>query len=708
MLHPDARPDVEPVSDSPSRSLPRPPVAEARPHPLTAHGETRIDPYYWLRDDERNDPEILGYLLAENAYADAVMDEAGSLREDLYEELKARIPSRESGFPYRMGDWYYLWRYEAGQEHPVYLRRRGAEDAPDEVMLDVNELAHEHEFYTVTGLTVSENGRLLAFGEDDLSREIYTLRIRDLETGDWLADRLEDTAGEYAWANDDRTLFYVVQDPVTLRPYGVFRHRLGDDPSEDVLVYEETDVTFSVSLEKSRDSRWIVVASSATLSDEYWLIPADAPETEPRRVLERTPGHEHSIETLGDELFILSNRQAPNFRLLHVDIADSHDPDRWQELVPVRDDVLLEDFLVFRDHIALSERADASLRLRLLDRRDGSTRLIEAPEPSYTISLDLNPEVDTDLLRYEYTSLRTPDTLIDENMDDGGRRVLKVEQVIGGYDADAYATELLSAPARDGRHIPISLVYREGIRPDGSHPLLLAGYGAYGLSYDAGFNPNRLTLLDRGFVFAIAHVRGGQELGRDWYEQGRVLAKKNTFTDFIDASEYLLETGWSRRDGLVAQGGSAGGLLMGVIANERPDLYRAIIADVPFVDAITSMSDETIPLTSSEYDEWGDPREPDQYAYMRAYSPYDEVRRQGYPDMLVLAGLYDSRVQYWEPAKWVAKLRAHKTDGNLLLLRTNMEAGHFDAAGRFEVLRETALEYAFILWRLGIEPRPGR
>jgi len=703
MLQPGAEPDIGSVSDS----LPAPPVAAARPHTLTAHGDTRIDPYYWLRDDERKDPEILGYLHAENAYSDAVMAEAGSLRDDLYEELKARIPPREFGFPYRMGDWYYLWRYGAGQEHPVYLRRRGAEDAPDEVMLDVNELAEGHEFYTVTGLTVSENGRLLAFGEDDLSREIYTLRIRDLETGDWLDDRIADTAGEYAWANDHRTLFYVVQDPVTLRPHRVFRHRLGDDPAEDALVYEETDVTFSVSLEKSRDSRWIVIGSSATLSDEYWLIPADAPGTDPWRVFERIPGHEHSIETLGDELFILSNWQAVNFRLLHVDVADSHDRNRWQELVPARDDVLLEDFLVFSSHIALSERAHASLRLGILDRRDGSTRLIEAPEPSYTISLDLNPEVDTDLVRYEYNSLRTPDTLIDENMTDGERRVLKVEQVIGGYDPESYTTELLFAPARDGRQIPVSLIHRQGIRPDGTHPLLLAGYGAYGLSYDAEFNPNRLSLLDRGFVFAIAHVRGGQELGRDWYEQGRVLAKKNTFTDFIDASEFLLETGWSRRDGLVAQGGSAGGLLMGVIANERPDLYRAIIADVPFVDAITSMSDETIPLTSSEYDEWGDPRESDQYAYMRAYSPYDEVRRQDYPDMLVLAGLYDSRVQYWEPAKWVARLRAHKTDGNLLLLRTNMEAGHFDAAGRFEVLRETALEYAFILWRLGIEPGPG-
>ena len=702
MLQHDANPDFEPLSDP----FPAPPVAEARPHPLTAHGDTRIDPYYWLRDDERKNPEILGYLRAENAYADAVMDRAGSLREDLYHELKARIPPRESGFPYRMGDWFYLWRYEADREHPVYLRRRGAEDAPDEVMLDVNDLAEGHEFYTVTGLTVSENGHLLAFGEDDLSREIYTLRIRDLRTGDWLDDRLEDTVGEYAWGNDNRTLFYVVQDPVTLRPHRVFRHRLGDDPADDALVYEETDVTFSVSLEKSRDSRWIVIGSSATLSDEYWLIPADAPGTDPRRVLERIPGHEHSIETIGDELFILSNWQAENFRLLHVDVADSHDRKRWQELVPARDDVLLEDFVVFRDHIALSERADASLRLRILDRRDGSARLIEAPEPSYTIGLDLNPEVETDLVRYEYTSLRTPETLIDENMSDGRRRVLKVEQVIGGYDADGYATELLFAPARDGRQVPISMVYRKGIRPDGTQPLMLAGYGAYGLSYDAEFNPNRLSLLDRGFVFAIAHVRGGQELGRDWYEQGRVLAKKNTFTDFIDASEHLLATGWSRRDGLIAQGGSAGGLLMGVIANQRPDLYRAIVADVPFVDAITSMSDETIPLTSSEYDEWGDPREPDQYAYMRSYSPYDEVRRQDYPDMLVLAGLYDSRVQYWESAKWVAKLRAHKTDDNLLLFRTNMEAGHFDAAGRFEVLRETALEYAFVLWRLGIGPGP--
>lgn len=700
--------DTGPGTVGMSEPLPRPPVAAARPHALTAHGETRIDPYYWLRDDEREDPDVLGYLRAENGYTDTVMEYAGSLRDDIYEELKARIPARESGFPYRLGEWYYLWQYEPGHEHPVYLRRRGAEDGPDQVILDVNELAGPHEFYTVTGLTVSEDGRLLAYGEDDLSREIYTLRIRNLETGEWLEDRIENTAGEYAWANDGRTLYYVAQDPVTLRPGSVFRHRLGDPPSDDLLVYEEPDITFYVSLEKSRDSRWIIIGSSATLTDEYWLIPADAPETGPRRILERTPGHEYSIETVGEDLYILSNWQARNFRLLSVPVADSGSLERWEEIVPGRDDVLLEDFMVFRHHIALSERAGASLRLRILDRRDGSSRLIPAPESSYTISLDLNPQVDTDVVRYEYTSLRTPETLIDENMDDGRRRILKVEQVTGGYDPDDYATELLHAPARDGRQIPVSLLFRAGTGPDGTHPMVLAGYGAYGLSYDAEFNPNRLSLLDRGFVVAIAHVRGGQELGRDWYDQGRVLAKSNTFTDFVDASEYLLETGWCRRDGLVARGGSAGGLLMGVVANQRPDLYRAIVADVPFVDVVTSMSDESIPLTASEYDEWGDPRIPEEYAYMRAYSPYDEVRVQDYPDMLVLAGLYDSRVQYWEPAKWVAKLRALRTDQNLLLFRTNMEAGHFDAAGRFEVLRETALEYAFILWRLGIEPGPGR
>jgi oligopeptidase B len=684
----------------------RPPVASVRPHELVAHQQSRVDEYYWLRDDRRKDPEVIAYLDAENEYVEAVMKPAAALRKRIFKELKARIPERESGFPYRLGDWYYLWRYEASYEHPVYLRRHGAEDAADQVILDVNALASAYDFYTVTGLTVSEDARLLAYGEDTLSREIYTLRVRDLESGEWLPERIENTAGDYAWANDNRTLFYVTEDPITLRADKVFRHRLGDDPAQDQLVYHETDTSFSVSLDKSRDDRWIIIGASASLSDEYWLIDADAPEAEKRRIFARQPGHEYVVEILGDEVFILSNWQARNFRLLSTALETVAQRETWQDLLPARDDVLLEDFVVFRDYIAVGERSDASLKLRILDRRDGSSRLVETRESVFTISLDLNPEADTNVVRYEYESLRTPATLIDEELSTGAKRVLKVEQVAGGYDPDAYLTRQLMAPARDGRKIPVTLLHARDVSPDGSHPMLLTGYGAYGLSYDPVFNPNRLSLLDRGFVFAIAHVRGGQEWGRDWYEQGRVLSKKNTFNDFIDVSEYLLASGWSSKDGLVAQGGSAGGLLMGVIANQRPDLYRMIIADVPFVDAVTSMSDESIPLVTSEYEEWGDPRVPEHYAYMLSYSPYDQVAEQDYPDMLVLAGLYDSRVQYWEPAKWVARLRARKTDQNLLLFRTNMDAGHFDAAGRFEVLQETALEYAFILWRLGIPTEP--
>ncbi|MGB5589440.1 MAG: S9 family peptidase, partial [Gammaproteobacteria bacterium] len=632
----------------------------------------------------------------------AVMAPAVAIQTGLFEELKSRIPARESGFPYRLGDWYYLWRFDAEHEHPVYLRRHLAEDAPDQVILDVDELARDHEFYTVTGLTVSTDGHLLAYGEDTLSREIYTLRIRNLKTGRWLDEAIENTAGDYAWANDNRTLFYVTGDPVTLRPDRIYRHRLGDDPANDQLVYHETDPGFSVSVEKSRDDRWIILGASATLSDEFWLIDADVPDEKPRCILARRPGHEYTVEVLADEVFFLSNWEAPNFRLLRASLESVQQRDTWDEVVPAREEVLLEDFTVFRNFVALSERSGASLKLRVIDRRDGSSRLIEADEPSYTMSLDANLLVDTDVLRHEYESLRTPVTLIDEDMASGEKHILKVEQVAGGYDPQAYFTEQLLIPARDGRTIPVSLLYAKGVSPDGSHPLFLTGYGAYGLSYDPEFSPNRLSLLDRGFVFAIAHVRGGQEWGRDWYDQGRVLAKKNTFNDFIDVSEYLLETGWCRQGGLVAHGGSAGGLLMGVIANQRPRLYSVIIADVPFVDAVTSMSDESIPLVTSEYDEWGDPRDPRHYEYMLSYSPYDQITEQDYPDMLVLAGFYDSRVQYWEPAKWVARLRARKTDDNLLLFRTNMEAGHFDAAGRFEVLQETALKYAFVFWRLGI------
>ncbi|MGB5588923.1 MAG: S9 family peptidase [Gammaproteobacteria bacterium] len=680
----------------------RPPVAATRPHALVSHDQTRIDEYYWLRDDSRQDPEVTAYLNAENDYVRAVMAPAAAIQTGLFEELKSRIPARESGFPYRLGDWYYLWRFDAEHEHPVYLRRHLAEDAPDQVILDVDELARDHEFYTVTGLTVSTDGHLLAYGEDTLSREIYTLRIRNLKTGRWLDEAIENTAGDYAWANDNRTLFYVTGDPVTLRPDRIYRHRLGDDPANDQLVYHETDPGFSVSVEKSRDDRWIILGASATLSDEFWLIDADVPDEKPRCILARRPGHEYTVEVLADEVFFLSNWEAPNFRLLRASLESVQQRDTWDEVVPAREEVLLEDFTVFRNFVALSERSGASLKLRVIDRRDGSSRLIEADEPSYTMSLDANLLVDTDVLRYEYESLRTPVTLIDEDMASGEKHILKVEQVAGGYDPQAYFTEQLLIPARDGRTIPVSLLYAKGVSPDGSHPLFLTGYGAYGLSYDPEFSPNRLSLLDRGFVFAIAHVRGGQEWGRDWYDQGRVLAKKNTFNDFIDVSEYLLETGWCRQGGLVAHGGSAGGLLMGVIANQRPRLYSVIIADVPFVDAVTSMSDESIPLVTSEYDEWGDPRDPRHYEYMLSYSPYDQITEQDYPDMLVLAGFYDSRVQYWEPAKWVARLRARKTDDNLLLFRTNMEAGHFDAAGRFEVLQETALKYAFVFWRLGI------
>ncbi len=680
----------------------RPPVAATRPHALVSHDQTRIDEYYWLRDDSRQDPEVTAYLNAENDYVRAVMAPAAAIQTGLFEELKSRIPARESGFPYRLGDWYYLWRFDAEHEHPVYLRRHLAEDAPDQVILDVDELARDHEFYTVTGLTVSTDGHLLAYGEDTLSREIYTLRIRNLKTGRWLDEAIENTAGDYAWANDNRTLFYVTGDPVTLRPDRIYRHRLGDDPANDQLVYHETDPGFSVSVEKSRDDRWIILGASATLSDEFWLIDADVPDEKPRCILARRPGHEYTVEVLADEVFFLSNWEAPNFRLLRASLESVQQTDTWDEVVPAREEVLLEDFTVFRNFVALSERSGASLKLRVIDRRDGSSRLIEADEPSYTMSLDANLLVDTDVLRYEYESLRTPVTLIDEDMASGEKHILKVEQVAGGYDPQAYFTEQLLIPARDGRTIPVSLLYAKGVSPDGSHPLFLTGYGAYGLSYDPEFSPNRLSLLDRGFVFAIAHVRGGQEWGRDWYDQGRVLAKKNTFNDFIDVSEHLLETGWCRQGGLVAHGGSAGGLLMGVIANQRPRLYSVIIADVPFVDAVTSMSDESIPLVTSEYDEWGDPRDPRHYEYMLSYSPYDQITEQDYPDMLVLAGFYDSRVQYWEPAKWVARLRARKTDDNLLLFRTNMEAGHFDAAGRFEVLQETALKYAFVFWRLGI------
>jgi oligopeptidase B len=579
----------------------------------------------------------------------------------------------------------------------VYARRRGSLEAPEEIVLDANALAAGHEFFTMWMVEVSPDARTVAYAVDTVGRRINTLRFRDLETGRDLPDAIEGVTYNGAWANDGRTFFYVRQDPVTLRWDRVYRHELGTDPASDALIYEEPDEEFSTFVYRTKSERFVVIASQQTLTSEARVIDADDPTSAPRLIAPREPGHEYWVDHAGDWFYVRSNDDAPNFRLLRAPVATSA-REHWEEIVPHRAAVLLEGIELFRDFIVLGERRDGLLRLRVMRPDGGDDHYVDFGEPAYAAWPLDNVELDSGVLRYTYTSLTTPESVFDYDMATRNRTLRKQREVLGGFDKRDYATERLWAPARDGARVPVSLVYRKDrFRRDGSNPLLLYGYGSYGYSMDAEFSSSRLSLLDRGFIFVIAHVRGGQELGRHWYEDGKLLNKKNTFTDFIDVAEFLVRERYTRAERLFAVGGSAGGLLMGAVANMAPGLFEGIVLQVPFVDAVTTMLDEEIPLTTGEYDEWGDPRERGYYDYMLSYSPYDNVGQREYPSMLVMTGFEDSQVQYWEPAKYVAKLRALKTDDNVLVLRTNMEAGHGGATGRLKQHRETALEYAFLL-----------
>lgn len=671
------------------------PVAGKRPHRLEAHGEVRIDDYYWLR--ERDNPDVVAYLEAENRYAEAVLSHTAELQEKLFREITGRIRQDDDTVPYLKDGYWYYERYGEGDEYPVYARRRGSPEAPEEVVLDANALAAGHEFFTMWMVEVSPDARTVAYAIDTVGRRVNTVRFRDLETGRDLPDVIEGVTYNGAWANDGRTFFYVRQDPVTLRWDRVYRHVLGTDPASDMLVYEEPDEEFSTFVYRTKSERFVVVASQQTLTTEARVIDADDPASVPRLIAPREPGHEYWVDHAGDWFYVRSNDTAPNFRLLRAPVA-APAPDHWQEVVPHRADVLLEGIELFRDFIVLGERKDGLLRLRVMHPDGGDDHYVDFGEPAYAAWPLDNVELDSGVLRYAYTSLTTPESVFDYDMETRNRTLRKQREVLGGFDKRDYATERLWAPARDGARVPVSLVYRKDrFRRDGSNPLLLYGYGSYGYSMDAEFSSARLSLLDRGFVFAIAHVRGGQELGRRWYEAGKLLHKKNTFTDFIDVAEFLAGERYTRPERLFAMGGSAGGLLVGVVANMAPGLFEGIVLQVPFVDVVTTMLDEEIPLTTGEYDEWGDPREHPYYDYMLSYSPYDNVGPREYPSMLVMTGFEDSQVQYWEPAKYVAKLRALKTDDNVLVLRTNMEAGHGGATGRLKQHRETALEYAFLL-----------
>ncbi|MDH7511871.1 MAG: S9 family peptidase [Clostridiales bacterium] len=678
----------------------QPPVAEKIKQELSAHGQTRVDYYYWLR--ERENPKVIEYLKAENEYLKAVMKPTEALQEDLYKEIIGRIKQTDMSVPYRFQGYYYYTRFEEGKEYPVYCRKKESLEAAEEVLLNVNTLAEGHAYFNVAGLTVSADNNLLAYGTDTVSRRLYTIRFKNLTTGETLPDEIPNTTGQAAWANDNKTVFYTLKDTTTLRPFKVLKHVLGTDPAADKEVFVETDETFNTYVYKSKSKKFLFIACDSTLSTEFRFMDADNPDGEFKVIQPRERELEYSVEHFKDKFYIRTNYQAKNFRLMATPVERTT-KENWVEIIPHRGDVLLEDFEAFDNFLAVEERSAGLTQLRLIRWQDKSEHYIDFGEETYTASIGQNPEFETDWLRFDYSSLTTPNSTFDYNMATKEKKLMKQQEVLGGFNSADYHAERLSAVASDGVKVPISLVYRKGIQKNGDNPLLLYGYGSYGSSTDPNFSSARLSLLDRGFIYAIAHIRGGQEMGRAWYEDGKLLRKKNTFTDFIACAEHLIAEKYTRPEKFFAMGGSAGGLLMGAVVNMRPDLFKGVVATVPWVDVITTMLDPSIPLTTNEYDEWGNPNNKEYYDYMLSYSPYDNVEAKDYPALLVTTGLHDSQVQFWEPAKWVAKLRAIKTDRNPLILHTNMEAGHSGASGRFRRYKETALEYAFFLNLAGIK-----
>ncbi len=693
----------------PAPSPDQPPRAAPHPHIIASPHGGRADPYYWLRDDERRDPAVRAYLSAENAYKERRLAPVAPLRDALYAEIVGRLQPDDASVPYfKDGYWYYS-RYEAGREHPVFARRRSSLQAPEEIILDCNERAAAgraagRDYYQIGAIEISPNARWLALCEDFVGRRQYELRFRDLESGEILGEAITNVESDVAWANDNATVFYVEKDAETLLGIYVKKHRVGG--LADELVFAQIDASFYTGVAKSKSERFIFIHMESTLSSEWRYADADDPALEFKVFLPHEPDHEYQIEHLADRFIVRTNWNARNFRIMQAPIGALHDRSRWQDLIPHREDTFIEDFDVFERMLALGVRSEALRKIRIHPLTPGvEPFFIASDEPAYSMALSINPRLDTDIVRYSYASLTTPTTVYDYDARTGKRTLLKRDPVLGDFDPENYATELLFAPARDGKRIPVSLAYRRGFVRDGSAPLLQYAYGAYGLSMDPYFSAARLSLLDRGFVYAIAHVRGGQELGRPWYDDGRLLNKKNSFYDFIDVTRELAAQGYADRKKIFAMGGSAGGLLVAAVANMSGRDYRGIVAQVPFVDVVTTMLDDGIPLTTNEYDEWGDPKDRKYYDYMLSYSPYDNVGAQDYPAMLVTTGLWDSQVQYYEPAKWVAKLRALKTDRNPLLLHVEMEAGHGGKSGRFERYRETAMEYAFILGELGAEKK---
>lgn len=689
-------------------------MANKIPFEMTEHGDTRVDNYYWMRlsDEQKNAPDstrdqqtkdVLDYLNAENAYTKTMLAHTDAFQAKLFEEMKGRIKETDQSVPVKDNGYWYYTRFEAGKDYAFNCRKKDSmETGTEEVLVNGPALAAGHDYWALGGLDVSEDNSILVYSEDLVSRRIYTASFRNIQTGEMLSDKIEGISGCPVWANDNKTLFYVKKDPTTLRDFQIWKHTLGTAQSNDVVVFEEKDEEFSCFVYKTKSKKFMVIGSNQTLSNEYRVLSADAPAGDFKVIQPRERNLEYSIDHYGDRFYITTNLDAKNFRLMSC-LESATTKENWQEVIAHRADVLLEGIEIFKDYLVVDERKNGLTQLRVIRWDDKTEYYVEFQDPTYAAGVGANPDFDTQVLRYGYSSLTTPASTYDFNMSTKDRKLMKQQEVVGGHDPNQYNSERLYAKATDGTMVPISLVYKKGTPLDGSAPTLLYAYGSYGATMDAGFSSARLSLLNRGFVYAIAHIRGGQEMGRHWYEDGKLLKKKNTFTDFINCAEHLIANNYTSKEKLFAMGGSAGGLLMGAITNMRPDLWRGVVSAVPFVDVITTMLDETIPLTTFEFDEWGNPKNKEYYDYMKSYSPYDNIEKKDYPNLLVTSGYWDSQVQYWEPAKYVAKMREYKTDKNLLLFWCNMDAGHGGKSGRFEALKEVALEYAFMMDLVGIK-----
>ncbi len=675
------------------------PSCEKIPHEMTIHKHTRIDNYFWLND--RENPKTIDYLNAENDYTNTLLNEpTNQLQKELFEELKGRIKEDDQSVPFFKNGYYYQTKYEEGGEYPIYTRATKADFSDVEIILDGNEMGKDFEYFDISGFEISPDNKMMAFATDTVSRRLYNIQIKDLTTGNILPDLIPNSDGGFAWADDNKTLFYSQQDPETLRSDKIKKHILGNNTVDDESIFFEKDETFNCYVYKSKSDKYIIIGSSSTLTDEYQILESITPNGTFKVFQKRTKGLEYSISHYKDQFYILTNKDnATNFQVMQCS-ENATDVKNWKPFIPHRTETLIENFSIFENHLVVSERTNGLSHIRIINPKTQEDYYLPFNDETYVAYVSGNPNFETTKLRYWYSSLKTPSTTYEFDMSTKEQIILKQQEVLGGFDSEDYISKRVFATARDGVQIPISIVYHKNTPLDGSAPLLQYAYGSYGSSSDPYFSSSRLSLLNRGFVFAISHIRGGEEMGRQWYEDGKLLKKWNTFYDFIDCSKFLIENKYTHSEKLFAMGGSAGGLLMGVIVNENPELYKGVIAAVPFVDVMTTMLDASIPLTTGEYDEWGNPNEKEYYDYMLSYSPYDQVKAQNYPNMLVTTGLHDSQVQYWEPAKWVAKLREVKTDDNLLLLHTNMSAGHGGASGRFEYLKEVAMEYAFMLMLL--------